>query len=340
MYWVGTMRTLSTAYDGLVDVARRGGSEGTQIVPDLATSLPVITDGETTYAFQLRRGIRYSNGTLVKASDFLRAFERPFRGRSGAAQDFPLLVGADACKRRPRRCDLSQGVRTDDATGTIVFHLRRPDPDFLGSLTGWAPIPPGTPNRDLGTRPVPSTGPYMIKSYVPKRTLTLVRNPYFRVWSRVATPDGFPDRIVVRLSSNARAHLVQRTGLRAVERGQADLAFLHRTRDPGSSRHATHREFTGIQNRRRSSSSSTRGFRLSTTYTSAARSTLPSTALPLQGLRGGRGSLRRPASCARRGRSVSGATAPTRRIRIGQACGRRPTCRGRVALSLPQAPRA
>ena len=207
MNWVGTMRLLSTAYDGLVDVARRGGSEGTQIVPDLATSLPVITDGETTYAFQLRRGIRYSNGTLVKAGDFLRSFERPFRGRSWAAQDFPSLVGADACKRRPRRCDLSQGVRTDDATGTIVFHLRRPDPDFLGSLTGWAPIPPGTPNRDLGTRPVPSTGPYTIESYVPKRTLTLVRNPYFRVWSRVASPDGFPDKIVIRLSSDARADL-------------------------------------------------------------------------------------------------------------------------------------
>ena len=217
MDWVGTMDTLTVAYNGLVDFARRGGSEGTQIVPDLATSLPVITAGETRYAFQLRRGVRYSNGTLVKASDFLRAFERPFRGRSLAAQWFTSLVGADACKQRPRRCDLSQGVRTDDATGTIVFHLRRPDPDFLGSLIEWAPIPPGTPNHDLGTRPVPSTGPYMIESYVPKRTLTLVRNPYFHVWSSVASPDGFPDEIVLRLSDDPRAAVA------AVERGQADL---------------------------------------------------------------------------------------------------------------------
>ena len=129
----------------------------------------------------------------------------PSAGARGAAQNFPLLVGVDACKRRPRHCDLSEGVRTDDATGTIVFHLRRPDRDFLGSLAGWAPIPPGTPNRDLGRRPVPSTGPYTIKSYVPKRVLTLVRNPYFRVWSRVASPDGFPDTIVIRLSGGAKA---------------------------------------------------------------------------------------------------------------------------------------
>jgi YVTN family beta-propeller protein len=220
MYWVGTQAALTAVYDGLVDFARRGGSEGTQLVPNLATSLPVITAGETRYAFQLRRGIRYSNGRLVKASDFRRALERPFRGGSPAAESFSSLVGADACKRRPHRCDLSQGVRTDDAAGTIVFHLRRPDPDFLGSLIGWAPIPPGTPNRDLGTRPVPSTGPYRIESYVPNRTLTLARNPYFRVWSRIASPDGFPDEIVIRLSVDARA------GLAAVERGQADLAYL------------------------------------------------------------------------------------------------------------------
>lgn len=215
--WAGTIAALSPAYDGLVDVARRGGSEGTQIVPNLATSLPVITAGETSYAFQLRRGIRYSNGTLVKARDFRRALERPFRGRSSAAQLFPSLVGADACKRRPRSCDLSQGVRTDDASGTIVFHLRRPDPDFLGTLVGWAPIPPGTPNRDLGTRPIPSTGPYKIESYVPNRELTLVRNPYFHVWSRVASPDGFPDEIVTRFSVDPRAAVA------AVEGGQADL---------------------------------------------------------------------------------------------------------------------
>ncbi len=218
--WAGTIAALSTVYDGLVGFARRGGSEGTQIVPDLATSLPVITAGETTYAFQLRRGIRYSDGRLVKASDFRRAFERPFRGGSWATQLFPSIVGVDACKRAPRRCDLSDGVRTDDATGTIVFHLRRPDPDFLGNLVGWAPIPPGTPNRDLGTLPVPSTGPYKTESYNPKRAQILVRNPYFRVWSRIATPDGFPDEIVFRFLVGARA------GVAAVERGRADVAYL------------------------------------------------------------------------------------------------------------------
>ena len=73
----------------------------------------------------------------------------------------------------------------------------------------------------MRTRPVASTGPYMIESYVPGRALTLVRNPYFRVWSRAARPDGFPDEIQFRLAGLQ--------GVTAVERGRADVAFLSST---------------------------------------------------------------------------------------------------------------
>ena len=213
MSWAGTISSLSAAYDGLVGYARRGGSEGTEIVPNLAVSLPVITAGETRYEFRLRPEIRYSDGTLVKASDFRRAFERAF-GTGMLGREVPL-EGAEACTRGS--CNLSRGVRTSDASRTIVFRLRRPDSEFVRTLTTIAPIPRGTPDPDMGTRPVPSTGPYMIESYVPGRALTLVRNPHFRVWSSVARPDGFPDEIEFRLGG-------PRTGVRSVERGQVDVA--------------------------------------------------------------------------------------------------------------------
>ena len=178
--WASTTAMLSTAYDGLVGVARRGGSEGTQVVPNLAVALPADTAGGTRYAFQLRRGIRYSDGTLVKASDFRRAFERALRAKLPWDWYGAPFVGGDACRRRPQTCDLRRGIRTDDATGTVVFHLRRPNSDFLRQLMFVAPIPRGTSELDQKTRPVSSTGPYMIESYVPKRALTLARNPYFR----------------------------------------------------------------------------------------------------------------------------------------------------------------
>jgi len=210
----------STIYDGLLAVARQGGSEGTRIVPNLAVSLPLVTAAGTRYTFQLRRSIRYSSGALVRTGDFRRAIERLFRGRAQHARVFASLAGAAACERRPWSCDLSRGVRTDDATGTIVFQLRRPDADFLYTLLGFAPIPPGTPDRDMGTRSVPATGPYRIESYAPGRTLRLVRNPHFRVWSEAARPDGFPDEIVFRLGRDHEAQV------RAVERGRADVATV------------------------------------------------------------------------------------------------------------------
>ncbi len=211
MAWAGTIAGLSIAYDGLVGYARRGGSEGTRIVPNLAVSLPADTAGGTRYTFRLRPGLRYSDGTLVRASDFRRAFERRFLSEL----PWPApLVGVDTCTSRPRSCDLTRGIRTDDEAGTIVFRLRRAQPasQFLAGLTVMWPIPRGTPDRDQGTRPIPSTGPYTVESYVPGRALTFVRNPHFRMWSPVARPDGYPDEIEVRLDGSA-------VGVAAIEHG-------------------------------------------------------------------------------------------------------------------------
>ena len=62
--------------DGLTGYRRVGGSDGARLVPDLAISLPTPTDGGRTYTFQLRPGIHYSTGALVRPADFRRAIER------------------------------------------------------------------------------------------------------------------------------------------------------------------------------------------------------------------------------------------------------------------------
>ena len=46
---------LINTHDGLVQFKRVAGSEGTQIVPDLATEIPQPTDGGKTYTFNIRR---------------------------------------------------------------------------------------------------------------------------------------------------------------------------------------------------------------------------------------------------------------------------------------------
>src|SRR6185503_10533403 len=77
--------------------------------------------------------------------------------------------------------------------------LTSANPEFLYNLAFPAAfaLPSGTPAEDVGTDPVPATGPYIISRYVPDEVLELERNDRFEPWN--GRPDGFADRIVVQL---------------------------------------------------------------------------------------------------------------------------------------------
>ena len=207
--------------DGLTAFNQVSGLAGTQPVPDLATSLPAPTDGGRTYTFQLRPGIRYSNGRPVQATDFRSTFER-FFALGSPATDYDGIVGGAQCRKHPKRCDLSRGIVADDRAHTVTFHLTRPDPNFLYKLAFPSAyvLPGGTPRRPAGTHPLPATGPYMIATYRPRRLLRFVRNPFFHEWSRAAQPDGYPDRIDIRIAGTADE------AIRDVVDGKADVVRL------------------------------------------------------------------------------------------------------------------
>jgi YVTN family beta-propeller protein len=209
---------LSATNDGLVAYRRVGGADGSTLVPDLATALPQPTDGGTTYRFQLRRGIRYSNGEPVRPQDFRRAAERELA--IGPVGDYySAIAGADVCLAKRKSCSLRSGIVTDEAAGTVTFHLARPDPDFLAKLAmPWMyAVPARTGFSDIGTHPVPATGPYQISEFAPHRHVVLTRNPHFTEWSHAAQPDGYPDRIVIGLVNDDHDAV-----LAQVQRGHAD----------------------------------------------------------------------------------------------------------------------
>ena len=216
---------LSLTNDGLVGYRRVTGLAGDELVPDLATALPRPTDGGRTYTFRLRSGIRYSTGALVRPEDFRRAIERVVvidrRLNPSIPYWYTGIVGAAQCERRPDPCDLTRGITTDDAAGTISFHLTAPDPEFLYKLAfPWAyAVPDGTPDHMISAGQLPATGPYLTSSLVPGHTWTLVRNPRFREWSPQAQPGGYPDRIVLRLD------VAPGQAVADVERGQASVVL-------------------------------------------------------------------------------------------------------------------
>ncbi len=209
---------LSSTNDGLVGFRRVGGIQGAQLVPDLAESLPTPTDGGRTYTFVIRRGIRYSNGRVVRPDDFRRALERVLRLKSPGAHYYLGILGTGRCASSKSSCDLSRGIVTNDAARTITFHLAAADGEFLYKLAlpfAFA-VPGSTPVRAIGTRPVPATGPYRIARYNKHASTLLVRNPFFREWSSDAQPAGYPDKIAIRFDARVQKRVT------AVERETVD----------------------------------------------------------------------------------------------------------------------
>lgn len=193
--------------DGLVGYRRVGGVAGTTLLPNLATAVPIPTDGGRVYVFQLRQDLVYSDGRPVRATDFRRAIERSFQVGDHllafGSIYYRSIDGAEACAMPDLspvdRCDLSPGIEADDASGTIVFRLSQPDPDFLAklALSPAYPIPDGVPMNALVEEAVPGTGPYVVTQASESET-RLTRNERFRVWNADVRPDGFPDEIVYR----------------------------------------------------------------------------------------------------------------------------------------------
>jgi hypothetical protein len=116
--------------------------------------------------------------TRAQSEDFRRAIERSLElgPAAGVAQGltypyYEEVVGGAACVANPKRCDLSRGIVTDDAANTVTFHLVAPDPEFPARLAVWTAVavPAGTPNHDIGTYPLPATGPYEIASDTPRQ---------------------------------------------------------------------------------------------------------------------------------------------------------------------------
>src|ERR1700751_5124753 len=99
------------------------GAGGATIVPYLAKSMPTVTDGGRKYTLVLRKGLKYSNGQPVKASDFKATVERDFKLDSPGAGYFYNIVGADDPRKAAE--DIS-GIVVDDATGRITITLKTP----------------------------------------------------------------------------------------------------------------------------------------------------------------------------------------------------------------------
>jgi len=218
-YTLEEWQLLIMTHDGLVGFAKQGGIAGTGIVPDLATSIPIPTNGGKTYVFQVRRGIKFSNGQVLKPSDFVTTLERQFTVPGGNPGFYSQIVGASKCNTKG--CNLTKGLVANDSNYTLTINLTSADPELMDQLSlpfAFA-VPASTSLHNTGNNVPPGTGPYMWKSYSPTTQAVLVRNPYFKVWNKVAQPAGYPNEIIEKYGSLVSNEVT------AVENGKANEVF-------------------------------------------------------------------------------------------------------------------
>ena len=220
-YTVAAFQLTNYVWTGLVGYKHESGPGGATLVPYLAEKMPTISADGKNYKFTLRDGLKYSNGKPVKASDFRYTIERDFKLDSPGVGFFTDISGVSGPSgfAETKKGHIS-GIITDDANRTVEIRLDQPRGDFLYILaTEFANfVPAGTPATDQSTHPIPATGPYIVQSYSPNKSITLVRNPNYD--NQIPTmPSGNPDKVEATIITDPVA------AYQRVVSGKADYDF-------------------------------------------------------------------------------------------------------------------
>ncbi|MFF6990424.1 ABC transporter substrate-binding protein [Streptomyces sp. NPDC010273] len=185
------------------------GSKGNTLVPDLAASKGVSSDGGKTWTYKLRSGLKYQDGSAITSKDVKYAVERSNFARDvlslGPNYFQQFLVGGKDYKGpyKDKSAEGLKSIQTPDDT-TIVFHLNTAfqEFDYLVAAPQTAPVPQA---KDTGVdyvKNIVSSGSYQFQSYQDGKQAVLVRN---KNWNAASDPlrKQYPDKIVVNLKVNA-----------------------------------------------------------------------------------------------------------------------------------------
>jgi peptide/nickel transport system substrate-binding protein len=180
-YTVNGIEPLWLVYTPLITYPHKPAPEGSELIPGLAQDLPEVSEDGKTYKLKLREGLKYSDGSPVKASDFEHAIKRVLNLESGGSAFFLGIEGAQDYVDAGKCEGDIKGIVTDDKTGDITVNLTEPDGSFTHVLGMWfaAPVPGDTPCKEMTEDPPPGVGAYMVTESVPNRQFVLEKNPNF-----------------------------------------------------------------------------------------------------------------------------------------------------------------
>jgi peptide/nickel transport system substrate-binding protein len=172
----------------------------TEIVPQLATALPAISDDGLTYTIPIREGVKFHDGTDFDAAAMAFSLQR-----------FIDLEGSPAFL-----LDDVESVKATSAT-ELVIKLKQPLQFFpkLLAFTGAGAISPSAYGNSQGFQPtnLVGTGPYKLVEYKEGNVLRL--DTFTDYWGQKPANDGVDIQFI---SSNANL-------LNSFKTGAVDVAF-------------------------------------------------------------------------------------------------------------------
>jgi len=150
------------------------------LAPDMATDLGTPNEDNTEWTFTLKDGLKYEDGTDVKAEDVAYAVSRSFAIEElpdGPTYQLTFFQDGDTYKGPYKDKSPYKGVVVDGNDITIKMSRPFPEMDYYASFPVFTGIPQAKDTKEeYGNHPL-ATGPYMFKDYKPGSSLTLVKNP-------------------------------------------------------------------------------------------------------------------------------------------------------------------
>jgi oligopeptide transport system substrate-binding protein len=188
------------------------------IIPALAEKWTISSDG-TVYTFNLRRGLKWSDGSPLTARDFVYSYYRVLDPK--VASNYSVMF-TDFVKGA---AEYYEGTGSRDQVGiaapddnTLVLTLKGPTPFFLGILGMWtfSPVKQEVVEREperwtLAASTFISNGPFKVSEIRLGESVTLVKNEHY--WNAAT----------VRLEEIQFRYILEpATALTALEAGQID----------------------------------------------------------------------------------------------------------------------
>jgi len=163
-YFASTWKLSLATCTPLLTFPDKEGAAGKVVIGGIA-NLPKISNGGTTYTFQIKPGLKFPNGQPINAAVEKATFER-LNGKKLASP----AVG------------FFNVIKSIKASGnTLTMNLTSPVGSFLKRMTvPWTcPVPLNASKNAVENGSLLLDGPYVVTKYVPDRSLVLTKNPAY-----------------------------------------------------------------------------------------------------------------------------------------------------------------